>query len=440
MAMLFTFMLGISAGILGYLLYDFGRQDFLRETEAAIDAEINVLNALNIANTNEIDNYIGQRNIQDSAIFYRFESEDGKWKAGNIKKLPEDIKTLKEGILLFNLDHNGTSKQLAAKIKTFSDGSKIVVAREINILKASYQRLQYLSVLIMVLMLIVIFVSYGISYFVVSRINQIANTAQNIVNTGDLSKRISVDTTWDDLSNLAQTLNTFLEQIENLMLGIKEVSNNIAHDLRTPLTSLRNDIESLKEKSLNNEDIDKILLEADRLLAMFQSLLRIANIEKGAIASSFQVVDLARILNDVIELYDPLAEEAEINLLAEIENEIHIIGEANLLFQLFANIIDNAIKFSDKKSQINIRAISNNGRVLIVINDNGIGIPDNEKEAVFKHFYRTDKSRTKDGYGLGLSLAKAIVERHNGIILLKDSKPQGLEVHIEFNACESKKV
>lgn len=303
-----------------------------------------------------------------------------------------------------------------------------VIAPE-NLQPEALKTLKTFSVVIVVLMLSVILVSFGISHFVVSRINRIAATAQNIIDTGDLSERISVDTKWDDLSNLSQVLNGFLAQIEGLMSGVREVSNNIAHDLRTPLTCLRADIESLKGKKVTDEDLDGLLLEADRILSVFQSLLRITNIEKGKRHQTFREVNLGKVLDDVVDLYEPVAEEKKIRLIKDIGSKLAIKGDADLLFQLFANLLDNAIKFSPDSSQVLISAKLDRGEVKVLIKDAGPGIPDSEKEHVFRHFYRGDESRSLEGYGLGLSLVKAVIDKHRAKIVLKDGNP-GLGVCI----------
>ena len=431
MALLFTMLLGVSAGILAYFVYDVGRQDFTRETEAAIDAEISMIRALNLERPNALITYIKQRSHNDQAVHFRYEKEDGTFLAGTIKELSPQTKRLTEGILRFSIETEHGKQWLASKIYTFTDGSRIIVARDIHGLLASYERLQWLIWLIMAFMLAVVLVSFLISSFVVSRTNRIANTAQNIINTGDLSQRISIDTRWDDLSNLAQVLNRFLTQIEASMMNVREVSNNIAHDMRTPLTSLRHEIESLKGIPPSEQQLDGLLAEIDRILSIFNSLLRITNIEKGKRYQAFAKVDLSVILQDVIDLYEPLAEEKTIHLDLQLPQHLPIHGDADLLFQLFANLLDNAIKFSPPLSPISIYSTTSDTSVLIIICDRGPGIPDMEKEHVFRHFYRGDASRHSEGHGLGLSLVKAAVEQHHGQITLTDALP-GLKVTLTF--------
>lgn len=287
------------------------------------------------------------------------------------------------------------------------------------------------GIVIISLMSIVVLVSFIISRFVVSRINTIAATAQEIMHTGDLSRRISIETKWDDLSNLAQLLNSFLARNESLMEGIREVSNNIAHDLRTPLTHLRNQIEEMKSKDAGAADIDALLAEADQILAIFHSLLRIANIEKGKRHQSFTQIELAGLLRDVAELYEPVAEEKDIRLVLDLHGHHAVAGDRHLLFQLFANLLDNAIKFSPQAGQVRLAITHSREMIFIGIDDQGPGIPAAEKEHVFRRFYRGDASRSTQGNGLGLSLVKAIIDLHQGEIVLQDGHP-GLHVKVGF--------
>lgn len=290
-----------------------------------------------------------------------------------------------------------------------------------------YARFKTLSLLIMALMLIVVLVSFGISHFVVSRIRRIAQTARSIMETGDLSKRISIDSNWDDLSGLSQVLNQLLAQIESLMTSVREVSNNIAHDLRTPLTSLRHEIEALKHHPRSDHQVDALLAEADRILSIFHSLLRITNIEKGKRHHPLKAVDLHIILRDVTELYEPLAEEKSIAFVTSLKGKALIKGDQDLLFQLFANLLDNAIKFSPSGSRVNVSSEVSEEAIRVRVEDHGLGIPQAEYEHVFRHFYRSDQSRSTPGNGLGLSLVKAVIDQHRAHILLEDNQP-GLRV------------
>lgn len=430
MALLFTVLLAVSAAILGYFLIDLGKRDFLRETEAAIDIEISMLSTLKNVD-GQLLPYIQRRAQDDPVVRFRYENETGMLLGGSIDPIPENVQKIMEGVLGFDLDTVHGKQAFAAKIHTFENGSRIIVARDVHELIASYEQLKYLSGLIMLLMLIVVLVSFGISHFVVSRINRISATAQHIVETGDLSQRLAIDSRWDDLSNLSLVLNGFLAKIEDLMNSAREVSNNIAHDLRTPLSGLRSDIEALKRHPASEEQMDTVLADIDHILAIFHALLRIANIEKGKRSQNMSEVELGRIIKDIAELYEPVAEERDIRFELDITENLMIKGDADLLFQLFANLVDNAIKFSPGRSSIVLCVGREGSQVVASVQDQGPGIADDEKDRVFKHFYRGDASRSTPGNGLGLSLVRAVAEQHQARITLENKAP-GLRVRVSF--------
>lgn len=431
MAVLFTILLGACAVLLGFFLYDYGQKNFLRETEAAINAEIyHTLYLMEDIGEPGLIDYLQNRKPPNTAYFYQpFQSDIT---IGDFKKMPQDAKKIIEGVIGFARNEQGKMVLYAAKIHTFKDGSTILVARDITDIKANHLLLKVISAIIMLFMLMVILVSFFISNFVVSRTNIIAGTAKNIIRTGDLSRRISIDSHWDDLSNLAQILNALLDKIELLMTDVRNVTDNIAHDLRTPLTHLRNELQDARKKEdITKDDIDRMIIEADHLLSTFNSLLRITNIEKAKRHGALSETNLSEILEDVAELYEPLAEDKNIKIEKNIEQKIIINGDRNLLFQLFANLLDNAVKYSEETGTISVTLKKLKKSLEIKICDQGIGISDSDKEKVFDRFYRADKSRSKKGTGLGLSLVKAILELHDSKIKLLDNNP-GVRVVINI--------
>lgn len=434
MAALFTILLGASALLLGSYLYDFSRQIFIQETEAAIDIEIeHILVSFENKSQDELLNYIKKRSEKYSNPVYYYQNRLDKRLAGNITKLPTTVTPISEGIIQFSLEVSGKPKKFGAKIHTFDDGSRLLIGRDINNIIQRYERLQFFSILILLFMMSVVLVSFLISMFVVSRINIIGQTAQNIMATGDLSERISIDSNWDDLSNLAQSLNAMLARIEELMIGIRDVSDNIAHDLRTPLARLRTQLESALKNPLTEEEIDNLLKETDELLGTFNALLRISQIEKGSQKFEFKQTSLKTILADVIELYDPLAEEKAITIKYKLIELPTIPTYGHLIFQMIANIIDNALKYSPKESTVLIELAVDDDYQLIRISDQGIGIKSEEHDKVFDRFYRSDKSRHTEGNGLGLSLVKAALALHKGEITFTDNNP-GLVVEIRLKS------
>ena len=350
------------------------------------------------------------------------------------------ISTLAEGLIRFDIeqesflttsDFQGT-RMLAAKIHTFTDGARLLVAQDIEDALRTRQLMRTMGVVTIALMSAVIATSFFISNYVVALTNRIAKTSREIIVTGDLSRRIDVNTNWDDLSNLAEILNHMLARIEGLLDGVRRVSDNIAHDLRTPLSRLRNHLEELDAQAKGDpklqESTHKLISEADHILNTFRALLRIANIESGKRHSEFGLTSVKGLIEDIIEFYEPLAEERQLELKSDL-TEVELNCDRDLLFQAIANVVDNAIKFSPAKTAISIGLKRNEIGLVIAVADQGIGVEDDEKDKVLDRFYRTEKSRNSVGNGLGLSLVSAIVELHAGRIDLEDNNP-GLIVKI----------
>ena len=276
-----------------------------------------------------------------------------------------------------------------------------------------------------------------VSFYYTKRINVIADTADRIIMTRDLSQRIPIENPWHDLSKLARALNAMLDEIEQLVAGIRQVSDNVAHDLRTPLTRMRNHIEGMRvtaARSPNQPDdqqdeFNMLVMECDGLLATFNALLRIANIEAGRRLAAFHTVDLAPVVQDVVELYEPVAAEKSVTLHYASEPTFYT-GDKDLLFQAVANLLDNAIKYTPLGGEVHIALRKLANGVSLRIADTGPGIADEHKPFVFRRFYRVSTCRNAPGSGLGLSLVNAIVRLHKGSILLENNHPSGLIVSV----------
>jgi signal transduction histidine kinase len=340
---------------------------------------------------------------------------------------------LSEGTILFDVG----KKNIAAKIYTFDDERRLLLGVDVTKISNDYKRMQLLSLFSIIIMLVVIFTSYLISTFVVTHTNKIAMTAKEIMDTGDLSKRIEVGSRWDDLSYMAQVINQFLDRIEQLMTGIKQVSDNIAHDLRTPLTRIRNSLEQCKESkdvkniSSLNDSLENLINESDQLLNTFNSILKISRVEAAKQKSDFELCDIKGIISDAVEMYSPLIDNKDIALELRLQS-YKMLCDKNLLFQAIANIIDNALKFTPQNGAISITSELLDDQFIIRFDDTGPGIDEKEITKVFDRFYRADSSRNTEGSGLGLSLVRAVIELHNGKVALDNRNP-GLRIELIFN-------
>jgi signal transduction histidine kinase len=266
------------------------------------------------------------------------------------------------------------------------------------------------------------------------RVDMITRTADAIID-GDLSRRIERTGSGDDFDHLSATLNVMLDRIAGLMENLRQVSNDIAHDLRTPLTRLRQDLEEAKTRDLTAAGYKRVVegavAEADVLLETFSALLRIAQIEAGTRRSAFRMVDLSDVVHTVAEAYAPAVEESGRVLRAEIADGVQINGDRGLLSQLFVNLVENALRHTPAGTTITLRLSRSGAAALAEVADTGSGIPEDERGRVFRRFYRLERSRTTAGSGLGLSTVAAIVELHHAAIELLDNKP-GLRVVIRF--------
>lgn len=401
MAAFFTVMCGLAALCLGYFINFFTTGHFIHSTEAVLSARMELVQSVGRVDEG-VDGAYLQLLLNDHT-------------------LPEGVvssnKRYSEGILVFNYDPNG--KRYAARILSLEDGRKILVGFDITDISRDFRRMQYMGVISIIFVMIVVFVSYLISVFVVSGTNKIATTAHEIMQTGDLSRRLELSSRWDDLSNMAAVLNGMLDRIEHLMIGIRRVSDNVAHDLRTPLTRMKNQIETLNDK-YGDEAHASLLQEADHLLVTFTAILRISRIETEKQRSHFKPLELSSLLEDVAAFYEPLAEDKQIKIDVNV-TEMPLTGDRDLLFQAYANILDNAVKFTPAGGIIKIEMVPHKDRIRIAVFNSGDGTQDHELEKIFDRFYRAEQSRTSAGTGLGLSLVKAVVELHEGEVFAENT-------------------
>jgi signal transduction histidine kinase len=257
------------------------------------------------------------------------------------------------------------------------------------------------------------------------RVEVVSNTAAGIIH-GDLGKRIPLTGSGDEFDQLATNLNDMLDQIERLMSGMRQVTDNIAHDLRTPLSRLRSRLEvTLLEQpdtARYAEVLRETIAEADRLLGTFTALLGIAEAESGSRRATMETVDLAEIVRSAVELYEPVADEKGLELEARLDQPVFVRGDRHLLAQATANLLDNALKYTPA-GRIAITVTGDRKFARLEVADTGPGIPEDHREAVFDRFVRLESSRSTAGNGLGLSLVRAVAQLHGGTVSLADNHP-----------------
>ncbi|MFK7975611.1 MAG: sensor histidine kinase [Halioglobus sp.] len=270
-----------------------------------------------------------------------------------------------------------------------------------------------------------------------NRVERLNKEISRIIRS-DPHQRLDLSEDKGYVRGLGQIVNEMLEEMESLMQGVRRVSDNIAHDLRTPLTRMRNDLSQLKAAvaSPHAERVDRLTDECDELLASFNALLRISTLEAGSGIAGGVDVNLNALLQDVVELYEPLAAEAELSLTLETQTMGTCTGEVDLLFQMLTNLVDNAIKYTPAGGSVRLRLMAEpSGSEFghsVTIEDSGPGIPTVERKNVFRRFYRVESSRSEQrGHGLGLSLVQAIAQYHRGDVVLSSSNP-GLRVRVRL--------
>jgi signal transduction histidine kinase len=356
--------------------------------------------------------------------------------AGNLKKWP--VVKGAEQWTEFNADALGQKAgQLLyrATWETLPDGFHILVGKDISDLSRFvteiYAALAFTTLFIFILAAVA---SLSVTRRTVGRIESINMTSRAIMDSG-LGRRIPVRGTQDEWDQLAQNLNSMLERIETLMAEVKQVSDNVAHDLRTPLARMRGRLEKASiEKNASDHDqslIGQTMADLDDVLRMFSSLTRISQIETANQVAAFRMVNLGEIATEVAELFDAAAENKGGRVEVFGDKTARISADRDLLFDAISNLVDNAIKHGREGGLVSIHLDQKDGEAILSVSDDGPGIPSQEFERVFKRFYRLERSRSMPGNGLGLSLVAAVARLHGASIRLIDNSP-GLRVELHF--------
>ena len=277
----------------------------------------------------------------------------------------------------------------------------------------------------------------GTSWRFLRRIERINTAAQHIID-GSLNQRVPLRGNNDEFDRLSGRLNQMLDRIESLVGNLKRVTSDVAHDLRTPLTHLRQGLEQARFKAQSVPEfqavVDRSIEETDGILRTFGALLRLAEVESGQQRASFADLDFSALADRMVDTYAPVAEDEGYTLTGAVQPGLRLRGDQALLTQMIANLCENALSHTPKGTHIRLSAVAGKGAVIFTVADNGPGVPDGERERVFRPFYRLDQSRSTPGSGLGLAMVKAIGELHGGTVVLRDAAPgAAFEVRLPTN-------
>jgi len=333
--------------------------------------------------------------------------------------------------------HAANPPLLRAKLETFPNGDRLLVGKDIGDLDSFANQIR--AAVISGAALIVVLAGVAsvlVTRRTVGRIESI-NAASRAIMLSGLDQRIPLRGTHDEWDRVAENLNLMLDRIETLMGEVKQASDNVAHDLRTPLTRMRGRLEKVYQSRRVGDDdqslIDDTIADLDAVLRLFSSITRIAQIETQARQSAFRTVSLVEVASEVVELYDAAAEQDGTHLTVVGNQEVLVTGDRDLIFDAIANLVDNAIKHGRPGGQVVVANERIDGRPVISVADDGPGVPADEYEHVFKRFYRLEHSRYKPGNGLGLSLVAAVAQLHGARIEMLDNSP-GLKLRLWFSA------
>ncbi|ABR59495.1 HAMP domain-containing protein [Sinorhizobium medicae] len=419
-----------------------------QQTREAIAAEVNQISVVyDRAGINGLLRSLERRARQPGANLYVIAGPNGEILAGNVAALEpgllddEGWKSQPFRYRRFTDESQADRHVALAQVLVLDNGLRLLVGRDLQE-PEKFRALvrQALMVALGIMGLGALVIWFGIGRNALRRIDRMSEASTKIM-AGDLSQRLPASGSGDEFDRLSESLNAMLERIEKLNEGLKQVSDNIAHDLKTPLTRLRNKAEAALAdggEDSRSGALEQIIAESDQLIRTFNALLMISRVEAGSAVAEMSEVDLSRIVEDCVELYEPLAEDKDMRIEAEAAPGVAISGNRELISQALGNLVDNAIKYAEgaENPLIRVEMKRSDRQVVLTVADHGPGIPENMRGEVVKRFVRLDESRSKPGTGLGLSLVEAIMELHRGSLDLSATEVggRGLTVRMVFPA------
>ncbi|MEW7007735.1 MULTISPECIES: sensor histidine kinase [unclassified Lentilitoribacter] len=448
LSLLYLVLFVVSATVLVFYVSSQSEGLLRAQTERAINREVRaVSNAYRSGGVNNLVRFVERRSRQPGSNLYIIASPTGEIFGGNVAEIEAGVFD-KEGDVIkpFNYKKFGDFEAEyigLGHVMQLPNGFKLLVGRDLdepNRFGDLIERALITALAIMGVGALAIWFFVGRS--ALKRIDRMSLASERIM-AGDLSQRLPVMGSGDEFDRLSDSLNTMLGRIERLNEGLRQVSDNIAHDLKTPLTRLRNRAEAALA-SEGKEDhyrsaLEDMISESDQLIRIFSALLMISRVESGSAAAQLSKISLSAAANDAAELYEPVAEDSDVELIGQIADNLNINGNRELIGQALTNLIDNAIKYASghETSKIWIKLANVGDKVHLTVADNGVGIPEDKHGEVIKRFVRLDESRNMPGTGLGLSLVEAVMRLHGGELKLgptdlNDKEHPGLSVTMIF--------
>lgn len=439
---IFIFAL-FSVFMIGYVAWH-TRQLVESQVSETVNAELHALvEQYRIGGIQRLAVLIDRRTRRPGSSLYLLATHNGDVLASNVAELPLGLlDKAGSGFTPYRRsDEPGAKEYLAfVQVVMLPGGFRLLVGRDIEDRDTLRQMVVRPAQGALAMILVMGLVGgYFVTRRVLKRIDAMTATSATIM-AGDLSGRLAVDGTDDEFDRLAHSLNAMLDRIEALMSGLKEVSDNIAHDLKTPLTRLRIRAEEALRTASDEQDwrsaLESTIEESDSLIRTFDALLMIARAQAGQARANMVDLDLSAIVENVTELYEPLADEQGLDLRVDAQ-PVMVHGVRELLAQLLANLLDNAIKYggaaSGERGCIEVRLAHVGDEAVLEVRDHGIGIPASDRERVLGRFVRLDASRSQPGFGLGLALVSAVARLHGGAVVLEEGAP-GLKVRLSIPA------
>ena len=428
-AVVYAVLLAVSASALAMFLWWATAGLLNRQVQAAIQAD-----AQGLAERARFDGLQGLQmavedrvvaNVDDDAIYLLV---DGSMRrlAGNLERWPADVTTTGK---LYELDVMRAQIRSLVEVEAFllADGSHLLIGRDVQV----RVQLRHLltDALLWAMVIVVAMASVGALLVRSLFRHTLANVSATAgaIAAGDFAKRVKLSGRGDELDQLAEVINDMLDRIGRLMDGVRQVSNAIAHDLRTPITRARTRLEDALIHADSVPElraaVERATSDLDGIVGVFQALLRIAEIEAGSRRAAFCRLDVAPLLADVVELYDVVAEEKGVALVSDVQGPLPAYGDAVLIRQAVANLVDNAVKFTPAGGVVRLSGKHTAVGSEIIVLDQGPGIPEADRARATERFFRGEAARHTPGSGLGLSLVQAVAQLHSGFLRLEDADP-----------------